>query len=68
MIGCLLFLSTGTGFLGVYHLRYVILIYFPQLETILFILAIMGGGIYYYFSISLFRESLKNFKQKEVNA
>ncbi|UTR13570.1 hypothetical protein MM221_13165 [Salipaludibacillus sp. LMS25] len=67
MIGCLLFLSTGTGFLGVYHLRYVILIYFPHLETILLILAIIGGVIYYYFAISLVRESLKNFKQKEVS-
>lgn len=66
MIGALLLLSTGTGFIGVINLRYGILIYLPNIEILFLILAIIGGFIYYYFAISLFREALKNFKQKEV--
>ncbi|MCR6097696.1 hypothetical protein HXA31_00385 [Salipaludibacillus agaradhaerens] len=71
MVGVFIFISTIQTFIGIAAVASAMHTYnflANYLVIFLILLAVIGAVIYYYFCISLFKETLRVAKQKEINA
>ncbi|UTR13569.1 hypothetical protein MM221_13160 [Salipaludibacillus sp. LMS25] len=69
IVGVVIFLSTGQTFIGIVAVASAMHTYtfLANYQMIFILLAVIGAVIYYYFCISLFKETRGVAKQKQVS-